>query len=633
MTPDSPHLYLRRLVALTHTGSIAYDEIFHKGVNIIRGQNSSGKSTIANFIFYVLGGDYNKWTTEAIKCREVIAEVEINGAIITLKRNISERGKQPMNIYWDNYDEAKSTSLNWQTYPYKQSTNLTSFSNVLFNAFSFPEVKSESDSNITVHQLLRLLYIDQDSSTQNLFRFENFDLPLTRQAISELLLGAYDDTLYQMRLDVRSSLKISDEKKREFDGISRIYGQSGGKPNLNGVLEEIEITREELSKTEKEILDLRGKYVVRTTKKTALSSERTQKELIPVKNQIRKIQALTNQYALEIADSKQFITTFQKRIQELEYSMLTRKVLGELPLSHCPQCLNSLENHVDEDYCILCKQPLEEEAEKANAKRLRQEMQLQIKESTGILEEKEKTYTELIGELPTHIEKARSLQKQLDNSIDASQTTRNERLDSLLIEKGGIEKKIEFLTEQIKAVELLELLRKELIDLESKIQILRLDISQRQRQQEGKLQHALQKIKEHTLFILKNDLDRQEEFKLGHLVEVDFYRDSYSLDGNNNFSASSKTYFKNAVLFAIFFSSLELDYFRYPRFILCDNMEDNGMEMERSQNNQRVITALSEKFASEHQIIFTTSMIAEELNNTSYCVGDYYDSLNKSLKL
>lgn len=331
MTQDSPHLFLNRLVVIAHSGSIAYDEKFHKGVNIIRGQNSSGKSTIANFIFYALGGDYNNWTSEALKCREVIAEVEINGAVITLRRQLTEHGTQPMSIYWNNYEESRNDSVNWQTYTYKQTPNRASFTNVLFNALSFPEVKGDSDSNITVHQILRLLYIDQDTSTQNLFRFERFDLPLTRQAISELLLGIYDDTLYGKRLDLRNAQKEHDEKKREFDGINKLYGQSISTTNLNDVHKEIESAQKELSDNEQAIIDLKKKQTIITTKRTALSSEKIQSQLIPVKNKIREVKTQINQYDIEIADSEQFISTLEKRITELNYSMLTRKALGELP--------------------------------------------------------------------------------------------------------------------------------------------------------------------------------------------------------------------------------------------------------------------------------------------------------------
>lgn len=633
MTQGRPYLFLNRLVVVTHAGTIAFDEIFHRGVNIIRGKNSSGKSTISNFIFFVLGGDYNSWTSEAVKCQDVIAEVEINGAVITLKRHISEHGLQPMSIFWNNYEEAKKDSINWQTFPYKQNTNSVSFTNVIFNALSFPEVKSESDSNITLHQILRLLYIDQDTPAQNLFRFERFDLPLTRQAISEVLLGIYDDLLYNQRLDYRNAQKEIDEKKRQFDGISKVYSQSGNATNLSSVYKEIESAQTDLKEIDSDILEFRGQNIIKTSMRSPIFSEKVQAELIPVKNKIRDIKTHINQYEIELADSKQFITTLEKRVAELNNSLLTRKVLGELPLTHCPQCLSPLENNVEDGRCFLCKQPLTEEAEKANAKRLMQEMELQIKESKSLLEEKEKKLVNLLGDLPVFVEKARTLQKQLDTSIEASQTTRDERIDDLLISKGGVEKKIEFLTQQIKAVEMLDLLKKELAELASLIEKLKLEIFEREEQQKQKFTLALQKIKEHTLFILKNDLDRQEEFSKGQVVEVNFQKDTYSLDGSNNFSASSKIYFKNAVLFSIFFSSLELDFFRYPRFILCDNMEDKGMEKERTQNFQKLITSISDKFGSDHQIIFTTSMIADELNNTPYCVGDDYDRSNKTLKI
>lgn len=635
MTNVKPYIFLKKLIVVTYNGTIAYEQSFHKGVNIIRGQNSSGKSTISNFIFYVLGGDFSNWTTEAQKCKDVIAEVEINGAIITLKRHIAQGGSQPMSIFWNTYEESKKDSINWQTYPYKQNTNnnTASFTNVIFNALSFPEVKSDGDSNITLHQILRLLYIDQDTPTQNLFKVERFDLPLTRQAISEVLLGVYDDTLYNHRLAYRQSVKTYDDKKRQFEGINRIYGQSGTATNINSILKEIELSKLELTKIDNAISELRRKSTISTTKRTATNSENIQSELIPIKNTIQEIRVKINQYEIEIADSKQFIFTLEKRVDELNNSLLTRKILGELPLTNCPQCLSQLSNNVSEGHCFLCKQPLTEEAEKANAKRLKQEMELQIKESKSLLEDKNRILVDLNGDYPIFIEKARVLQKQLNNSIEANQTTRDERIDNLLISKGGIEKNIEFITQQIKAVEMLELLKKELAELTSTIEQLRIDISQKEIEQKYKYQNALLKIREYTLFILKNDLERQDEFKRGNVVEVNFKNDSFSLDESNNFSASSKTYFKNAVLFSIFFASLELDFFRYPRFILCDNMEDKGMEKIRTQNFQNLITSMSNRFGKNHQIIFTTSMIADELNNSEYCVGQEYDRNNKTLKV
>lgn len=56
--------FVNRLYVLTTDGKVAYDEPFHHGVNIIRGANSSGKSTITHLLFYGLGGEYTQFVTQ-----------------------------------------------------------------------------------------------------------------------------------------------------------------------------------------------------------------------------------------------------------------------------------------------------------------------------------------------------------------------------------------------------------------------------------------------------------------------------------------------------------------------------------------------------------------------------------------
>jgi predicted ATPase len=101
------NLFLNRLVVFTETSKIAYDEQFHDGINIIRGDNSSGKSTISHFIFYILGGAFNNWVKEAKRCSQVLAEVKMNGATLTLRReiNVNENTNkssvtEPIYIFW-----------------------------------------------------------------------------------------------------------------------------------------------------------------------------------------------------------------------------------------------------------------------------------------------------------------------------------------------------------------------------------------------------------------------------------------------------------------------------------------------------------------------------------------------------
>lgn len=634
MTLIKPYLFLNRLVVISHVGSVAYDQKFHRGVNIIRGQNSSGKSTVANFIFYSLGGDFNNWTTEAEKCREVFAEVEINEATLTLKRTVTNQSQQPMSIFWGTYEAAiKSNFAGWKTYPYRQTTNKESFSNVLLGILGFPEIRSADDNKITINQILRLIYIDQDSPTQNLFRAELFDQPITRQAISELLLGVYDDSLYRDRLALRDAGQKYQQKKEQFDGISKIFSSAGNEIDVSKIRQEMEKTRKRVSEEQEEIEKLRAKAYVNLRKNEPVRIEKLQKELGALKSKINHIASERKEFELDIVDSKQFIEVLEKRVSSLDSSILTRKVLGELPLEYCPQCLKPLGSVIEDNHCVLCKQTLDKGVEKTQARRLRQELDLQIKESKKLLEEKTQRLAELSSQLTPLLEQYRLKQREIDLEEKEARTTRDQRLDELLVSKGRLESHLNFLSKQISSAEQLELLRKELQELKQQMEELTQSIKLKESQQHARLRTAHERVEAIALSILRKDLARQQEFRTGNSVEVNFPRDSFSLDGNNNFSASSNTYLKNAVRFAIFFASLELPYFRYPRFILCDNMEDKGMEQVRTQHFQKVITEISQSYEVEHQIIFTTSMIDPTLNNETYGIGDEYTENHKSLRL
>jgi len=88
MTRVDPSIWLSRLTVLK-TGKAVYDQRFHLGVNIIHGENGSGKSTIADFIFFALGGDHTDWRQQASMCDFTLAEVCINGAFVTLSPDFS----------------------------------------------------------------------------------------------------------------------------------------------------------------------------------------------------------------------------------------------------------------------------------------------------------------------------------------------------------------------------------------------------------------------------------------------------------------------------------------------------------------------------------------------------------------
>lgn len=60
MTSYSPMISVRRMIVKREANSV-YDAAFHPRLNIIRGENSSGKSTLLDFMFYGLGGEVSDW--------------------------------------------------------------------------------------------------------------------------------------------------------------------------------------------------------------------------------------------------------------------------------------------------------------------------------------------------------------------------------------------------------------------------------------------------------------------------------------------------------------------------------------------------------------------------------------------
>lgn len=142
---------------------------------------------------------------------------------------------------------------------------------------------------------------------------------------------------------------------------------------------------------------------------------------------------------------------------------------------------------------------------------------------------------------------------------------------------------------------------------------------------------ALTRVSEQAKSLLRQDLDRQVEFRDPQAVTVSFGDNSVVVDGELNFAESSNVIVKNSAIVSLLLSASEDKAFFHPRLLLLDNIEDKGMEQDRSHNFQLLITNRSEMASLPHQIIFTTSMISPELNIDKYVVGPYYTHDVRSL--
>ena len=631
------NLFLRRLLIITDENKTAYDETFHRGVNIIRGQNSSGKSTIIRFIFYVLGGCYSDFVPEALKCKSVIAEVEICGMVLTLKRDLEkdEDGRvnkySPMYIYYGGIEDYKSDErvVKWQKYGYKMSTDRRSFSNVLFEILGLPEFKA--DSNITMHQILRLIYLDQESPLSSLFFFDIFDKEIIRETVAELLMGLYDEKLSNAKLSMMALNKKLEEVAQSIKITKEFLSDS----NLQSPIfinAQIERLAEEMQEITEQVKKLREGETVKKVKileyqKMQAKVARLRKEYTEVEDEIARLKA-------DIQDSNYFIEALQKKIDALKRSIATRDYFDTLHLEFCPECLTKIDDSAEPGHCRLCKSPTDNSKGKSQALRIKVELEFQIRESLSLLNASNSLLQEKEAKRKLLKRELAAAQKEYDTAVQNVRSSQDEQIDQLIKDCGYKEGEITQYRTMLEQAEKYERLLDEQASLNRQRDELSRFISASESKIKVNRSKIEQKITDNGLYLLKNDQDRQAEFRNASDFCMNFKQNvAYLTDQHIKLSASSSFYLKMTARFALLFASIQDDSMKYPRLLFSDNMEDKGMEEDRARNFQRIVVKrLNELSNQDYQLIFATSNIAEELDVPEYTVGDYYTRDNKSLK-
>lgn len=625
-----PALFVQRL-SVTANGALVYDQKFRIGINIIRGENGSGKSTISDFIFFVLGGELREWKDAASRCNWVIAEVLINGELLTLRREVNAGAQAPVSIFWGSYEEAVvARPEQWALYPLRRSPHKEGFSQVLFRALGLPEVPGEEGSNITMHQVLRLLYSDQMSPVEKIFRKEDYDPALTREAVGNLLCGAYDADLYSAELRKREAEKELSDVSGELRSLFAVLG--GVKHNLNAawIEQEIRTLLDARAKTEQELASTQKDRSEKQDNITHEEYERIRGDILRLNKEIAKLEENLSLAKFEMADSIEFIGHCRESLRAIEDSQATLDTMGQIQFQHCPSCFSPV-HHVSPDTCPLCKTPKAEHMG-ANMHRVKQELSFQIKESEELLRDKQKRLNDWSIELRKMRAERESFGNKLRFASENVMTESEQRIALLNQKIGYLDRQIEDVNEKGKIIHRIDMLTNKKADLSSEISRLSDDIQSRQKHLSTTRQSVYTKISETVKTILSKDLPREYDFANCESVLFSFKEDRVKVNGASLFSASSMVVLKNAFRVAFCIASTSERAMRYPRFGLFDNIEDKGMEPARSHNFQRIIVELSKGTDVAHQFILTTSMIAPELDAEEYVVGPFYTHENKTLQ-
>ena len=623
-----PTLIVTRLVVERNEHTV-YDEPFHTGVNVIRGENSSGKSTILNCIFYALGGDLADWSETALLCTRVLVEVKINGHFATLSRDIAPQHGQPMEILGADYQVARTAPrTEWVRYPYRRSANQESFSQALFRLLGIPEVASDLSGNLTMHQILRLLYADQLSPVENLFRHDTrFDPPALRDAIGRLLAGAYEGALYENEVTLRDLTREFDAKNGELRSLFAVLGKTDQTLTLDwldGQRRSLEAERVALQ-TQIENAERRLYSAASDDQLTLKAQEDIFSEVQGLQEALGKARQERDALMLSIADSAAFIAALEHKLAALNDASATAEHIGDVRFGVCPACYAPLEakDASHSDRCHLCKTPFDSEHARDRIVAMINDTALQLRQSRLL----QTMRTERVASMERDLQSLEARWRASSTKLTALQrlpsSESREQLRELQRQSGYLERQVEDLNSKAKIVQMIDEISARKNELNDTIGRLRVENERLRASQQQRLERAYTLIADQIRILLRNDLRRQDSFEMAQNIQFDFGTNKISVDGHSYFSASSRVILKSSFFLGFLGAATKDPLFRHPRFVMIDTIEDKGMEPERSHNFQNQILRVSEDAKVEHQIVYATAMIAPDLDDERFTIGKF----------
>lgn len=614
-------LFVRNL-AIFKSGRAVYQQKFHKGVNIIRGQNGTGKSTVVDILSYALGSSVTEWTDEQSACDYVYVEVEICQNVFCLQREITESGKARMKFFEGDLDTAINSPSGWLEYSYNRSNQRHSFSQQLFELLGLPSHKTDESKNLTMHQIMRLMYVDQLSAPTKLLKEDvEFDNSSYRRAIGEYLLGIDDLEAHNLRQDLIRANKKFEKINGELKAIFRLFGGEASRVNeeaLNNEIAEVESELELLVEKKNAVIRSERHDLSDEVNKRSLELQRAVDELFCAK---QDLEAQKSELSVELVDTELFHKSLQERKASLEDSLTAYSQLGGVQFAYCPSCLEPLSEHAG-DVCGLCKSPSNSERGVAYVQMLN-ELNFQIRESETLISSFRNDIDKANAELPginRRIDEAKFEYQQIESTID----NREALISEISAEMGFCRSQIQTLEERREHISKVAALQKERDLANDEIQKLEDQLALLSLRNANRYTDVYRSIEQKASLLLSKDGSYEPTFDAVNEVVFDFAKDKMFANGRSKFSASSMVVLKNSIRLSIFLHAVDDEYARLPNLLIMDNIEDKGMVVDRSQNFQRLIVSECSQLKDDFQLIFTTSMIDPELDGSEYCVGPMY---------
>lgn len=626
-----PTIEINNLLVLKDD-KIAFNGIFKSGLNVVSGDNSSGKTTILDLIAYTLGMEDLPLKAEALSCDVSYLSIKINNSNLILKREISDISKRPISIAYENFDIKKLEEYDWQTFPINRSEKI-SYSQMFFNLMDSNEFDLEASATLTVHQIMRCIYASQPNLHFPILTPALFDESLIRKTIGEYLLGFYNNEIYVKQIQLKNKIKEKSKLTTELNFLKNIFRKSffSFKDKVSAQAR-INKNREKLIKLR---TDLQNK------KKTPKKIENENLKKISIINkhlnnltiEKNKLETEKNQLYLNSLDSQIFISELVDRLERLEESEYIQSI-SNINFEFCPSCLSRL-TPTSANVCNLCKCESEGDtfSNTSPMLRMKNELLIQIEESKKINDIRDNRVKDINIKIQKIESEINSNSAQLNDLTQHWSDIEKINISNISFEIGQIDN-------EIKEIEKLLPLYDETIDLDSRISILdseikELDASIRSLEEDSdkKKKNTIEKLNFNLKELLKKDIPREMEFINPLHINISFTDNQIFVNNKSKFSESSMVVLRHLFHLALLKTADEISHIRFPRLILLDGIDDGGIEVERNIRLQELILETMSSLKNQSQIILATSITYLNQDLKAFIYNRTFTADKKSLEI
>lgn len=345
-------------LALVMPGGIC-DVHFKAGVNIIAGPISTGKSSIFQLIDYAFGARRKPTYEEIADCSDVLLECVISGEALTVRRSLQSQNTKSR-LYDDTIDGVLMQGAEgrevWAAYhPDETTVGREILSRLGLGDIEMKTAPSQVASSVNVfslRDLMHFIYVDQDRIDSQLNAFYEREVPLAIKwrATFDIFAGLHDQAQTAVSLALRTA---QTEQTRLVQYLA----------NVRDFLHKVKLP---------EAADLRASLEALTVEHERLLARRqvahqaTEEKLGERLELARARDRLAGSIGVDDGRTDELTRTLTQlsrlRVQydreksQLEFLSECQRLVGSLPVSRCPSCLQPVGPATRTDLCYVCHQ-------------------------------------------------------------------------------------------------------------------------------------------------------------------------------------------------------------------------------------------------------------------------------------